>query len=47
MADRNNKGKMSAEEKRMSRNRRIMQIVIAVFSILLILSMVLSAVATY
>jgi hypothetical protein len=47
MANRSNKNKPSADEKRTSRNRRIMQVVFVIFSILLILSMVLSAVATF
>ncbi|MEW6401641.1 MAG: hypothetical protein AB1649_07575 [Chloroflexota bacterium] len=47
MSNRSNKNKSSAEEKRTSRNRRIMQIAFAIFSLLLILSMVLSAVSTY
>jgi predicted nucleic acid-binding Zn ribbon protein len=45
MAAKSTKNKMSAEERRMSRQRRTLQIIFAVFSIILILSMVLSLVA--
>jgi hypothetical protein len=49
MTNKTSKGKrqQTSEEKRISRQRRILQIVIAIFSILLILSMVLAAVTTY
>ena len=44
MANKTSKGKrqLSSEEKRISRQRRILQIVMVIFSIILILSMVLS-----
>lgn len=42
-----NKKTISAEEKRITRQRRIMQIVFAIFSIILILSMVLSLTSSF
>jgi predicted nucleic acid-binding Zn ribbon protein len=42
-----NKKPLSAEEKRRGRQRRVMQVVLAIFSILLILSMVLSLTSSY
>jgi len=42
-----NKKIITAEEKRTTRQRRIMQIVFAIFSIILILSMVLSLTSSF
>lgn len=49
MTNKTTKGKkqISAEEKRISRQRRILQVVMVVFSIILILSMVLSLTANF
>ena len=49
MASKNlkNKKHVSAEEKRISRQRRILQVFIVIFSIILILSMVLSQVINF
>ncbi len=42
-----NKKQVSSEEKRISRQRRILQIFIVIFSIILILSMILSQVVNF
>jgi predicted nucleic acid-binding Zn ribbon protein len=49
MANKSSKGKrlLTSEEKRLSRQRRILQIAMIIFSIILILSMVLSLAARF